>query len=79
MFSVSVIFDINWENNGGLEQIWRAYMEIENIAEIYSARIYSRIISAQHIVITKVKLFNSRFPIVLVVNGRGLVVKWPTR
>ena len=39
--SVSVIFDINWENNGGLEQIWRAYVKIENIAEIYSARMDS--------------------------------------
>ena len=33
----SVIFDINWENNGGLEQIWRTHVKIENTAEIYSA------------------------------------------
>ena len=45
IFSVSVIFDINWENNGGLEQIWRAYVKIENIAEIYSAQMDSRIYS----------------------------------
>ena len=41
IFSVSVIFDINWEKNGGLEQIWRAYVKIENVAEIYSTRMDS--------------------------------------
>ena len=41
IFSVSVTFDINWEDNGGLEQIWRAHVKIENIAEIYSARMDS--------------------------------------
>ena len=41
IFSVNVTFDINWENNGGLEQIWWAYVKLENRAEIYSARIYS--------------------------------------
>ena len=41
--SVSVIFEINWEYNGGLEQIWRAYVKIENIAEINSQRTHSTV------------------------------------